>query len=234
MGNNGFKYTSMLIITAIVAVLAFSAYAFMPSAAHAPTAVEFKAGSVLPGGTSNRTSTSIPVTTSTIPQTSASGNSAVAGAPKLKINITYVKAYTVELNGNVSPGTANTTITALNISWGDGVRVSNVILPINHTYSSTGTFTITAEAFQSNNETNTAVVSALVNNTSPGTATTVPTTTVAVNSSTVSSSVNTTTAAPTTVAQASSGSSGNTLLYVGIVVVVILILLAAYFLMRKK
>jgi hypothetical protein len=59
MEKIGFKYTKLLVMTAMMLVLAFSA-------------TTFAAGKVLPGGASNTSVTTIPVTTSTIAPTTTS------------------------------------------------------------------------------------------------------------------------------------------------------------------
>jgi len=226
MGNKvGINYAKTMLITAIIASLIFSVALFIPNA-YARTAV------VEPGGVSNTSSTTIPQTTTTIPPSSAGGNSTVPGAPKINISVFYTKGYTVQLNGTVKAGTNNTTITWLNVSWGDGIKSANVVLPVNHTYTSTGTFLITATVFQSDNKTNSATVSADVN-TGVNTTTVPSTSTILPTNTSVSTVASSTVAATTSIAAASAGSS-NTLLYVGIVVVIIIILIAAWAMMGKK
>lgn len=227
MGNKaGISYAKAFLITAVIASLIFSVSLFIPNA-YAKTA------HVEPGGATNTSSTTIPQTTTTIPPSSAGGNSTVPGAPKINISVTYISGYTVQLNGTVKAGTNNTTISWLNVSWGDGVKSANVVLPINHTYPSTGTFLITATVFQSDNKTNSASVSADVN-TGVNTTTLTSTSTILPTNTSVSTVASTSVAATTVAQSAGSSGSSNTLLYVGIVVVIIIILIIAWAMMGKK
>lgn len=232
MGTLRFWPANILIIVAIMAVLAFSVYAYLPNSSAHGAAVEFAAGRVLPGGSSNTVTTTIPVTTSTIPPTNAIGSN-IPGAPKISINITYTKAYTVVLRGSIRPGTNGTTINAINVSWGDNSWAYDATLPINHTYKSTGSFLITVTAFQTNKQTNAAVISALVRNTTNST-TTSASTTVLPASTSVITSVSTTVAPTTVVQQSVSSGSNNTLLYVVGIVVLIIIVAVAYFAFKGR
>jgi hypothetical protein len=229
MENKTGTYVKAILLTAVIVSLIFSISLLVPNAYARP-------GHVESGGPSNTSTTSIPQTTSTIPQSNSIGSN-TPGAPNVSINITYSKTYTVILNGKISAGTNNTTIKWVNVTWGDGVKTANVILPVNHTYGSTGTFLITATAYQSNGQTNSAAVSALIS--TPSNSTTAPATTtiLPVANTTTAPSSNASTVAPTTTLAQQSGSSGNsnTLLYVAIIIVVIIIILiAAWALMKKK
>lgn len=229
-----FGLASVLLIAAIAAVLALSVYAYIPSAqSHSTQAIQFDGGKVESGGTSNRSTSTIPVTTSTIPPSKSTGNNTAPTAPKITIKVARTSTYNVVLNGTITPGSNSVTIKALNVTWGDNSRTNNAVLPLNHTYKSTGTFLITATVYQSDNQINSAVVSVLINGTTSATKTTVPSVTTVPQTS-ARSTVATSIAATTIAQQASSSSASSSLIYVAVIIVVIIIVIVVWALTRKK
>lgn len=79
-------------------------------------------------------------------------SAATCGPPSISINIMSVKGFTVKVNGYTGSGGVGCSITAITWSWGDG-QSSTGFFPTTHTYSSSGIYTITATAHQSDGQT---------------------------------------------------------------------------------
>lgn len=84
-----------------------------------------------------------------------------APPPSISNLSTTINGMTVQLFGNVNPS-PGATITHTTINWGDGAVTPNGLTSYTHTYSSSGSYTITLTAFDSNGQNNTASTSVTV------------------------------------------------------------------------
>lgn len=92
------------------------------------------------------------------------GVDAASGPPSLELSTPVINGYSVTVNGITTPGTSGATISRINWNWGDGSS-GDSWFEATHSYSNSGTYTITVISYQSDGLTTTKTTQATISGT---------------------------------------------------------------------
>ncbi len=140
------------LITAVLCVILL----VLPGVVIAETTLN-ATSTVTTNGVTSQPTTPVPTATPTTENTIV----AVTPPPVLTLDTPRVENLTSTVNGTASPGSANVTIESIRWEWGDNSTPEFHGFPYSHMYSTTGNYTLSITAFQSDgqNVTKTANIS---------------------------------------------------------------------------